>query len=157
MTDKEVLKNKLAEIAPQILLENGKFDGIIVLKTQITSLCEILFRSEHFYFDFLSCISAVHLKEEKKYVVYYHLFSIPFQKKLVLQVILDESDLILPSISKIWLAADWHEREVFDLMGIVFEGHEDLRRILLPADWEGFPLRKDYVPQEEYHGIKVKY
>ena len=63
----------------------------------------------------------------------------------------------VPSVSSIWKTADWHEREAFDLVGIEFTNHPDLRRILLPSDWEGYPLRKDYKEQEEYHGIKVKY
>jgi NADH-quinone oxidoreductase subunit C len=63
----------------------------------------------------------------------------------------------VPSISHIFRTADWHEREAYDLMGIYFTGHPDLRRILLTADWEGHPLRKDYQLQETYHGIKVAY
>ena len=63
----------------------------------------------------------------------------------------------VPSLVKIWKTADWHEREVYDLVGVNFKGHPDLRRILLPEDWEGHPLRKDYQEQEKYNGIKVKY
>jgi NADH-quinone oxidoreductase subunit C len=63
----------------------------------------------------------------------------------------------IDSISSIWKTADWHEREAYDLMGIRFNNHPDLRRILLPNDWEGYPLRKDYVEQEIYHDLKVKF
>ena len=62
----------------------------------------------------------------------------------------------VPSIAHIWRTADWHEREAFDLVGIQFTGHPDLRRILLPTDWVGHPLRTDYQEEEQYHGIKTK-
>jgi NADH-quinone oxidoreductase subunit C len=63
----------------------------------------------------------------------------------------------VPTVSSLWRTADWHEREAYDLFGIVFDGHPDPRRILCPDDWEGWPLRKDYVVQEYYHGIRVPY
>ena len=63
----------------------------------------------------------------------------------------------MTSVVEVWKTANWLEREVYDLLGIKFENHPDLRRILLPTDWEGYPLRKDYKLQEYYHGIKVRY
>jgi len=65
----------------------------------------------------------------------------------------ERADPRIPSVADLWPAAEWHEREAYDMMGIVYEGHENLRRILLPDDWEGFPLRKDYVPPKSYHGL----
>jgi NADH-quinone oxidoreductase subunit C len=99
--------------------------------------------------------------ENNQFSVVYHLASIPHKHQLVLKVIIDHDRSLdsLPSfisVSEVWKTAEWHEREAFDLLGIQFEGHPDLRRILLPDDWEGYPLRKDYSAAEEYKGIKIK-
>jgi NADH-quinone oxidoreductase subunit C len=89
------------------------------------------------------------------------LYSIPYEHAFVMKVIVprgDEHNLpAVPSLCNVWKTANWHEREAFDLYGITFTGHPDLRRILLPTDWQGYPLRKDYKEQETYHGIKVAY
>ncbi|MCS7073561.1 MAG: NADH-quinone oxidoreductase subunit C [Bacteroidia bacterium] len=126
------------------------------------------------YFDFLNCLSGVDLGNERLEVVY-HLTSIPRGHTLVVKQktseplsteirskefpskIYAESLPTIPSISHLWKAALWHEREAFDLLGIHFVGHPDLRRILLPDDWQGHPLRKDYQVQETYHNIPVPY
>lgn len=118
-----------------------------------------LLKEESLYFDFLHCISGVDYGlESGKLGVVYHLSSLIHEHQLVLKVSTDRTNpQAIPSVSTIWKAAEWHEREVYDLLGIPFENHPDLRRILLPDDWEGHPLRKDYVEAEEYHGIKIAY
>ena len=95
--------------------------------------------------------------------VIYHLSSLIHRHRLVVKVRLPrwKDDVEgrlpeLPSVSHLWSTADWHEREVYDLCGIRFTGHPDLRRILCPEDWVGHPLRKDYQQPEEYHGIKAR-
>ncbi|MHA8108879.1 NADH-quinone oxidoreductase subunit C [Aquirufa sp. A-Brett2-W8] len=125
---------------------------------QILPVCEFLWKNPATYFDSLSCLTAIDQGPEAgKMEVIYTLYSIPNHLTLHLRVILDRSSPTISSISSIWRTADWHEREAFDLLGVQFSGHPDLRRILLPEDWEGYPLRKDYVEQSKYHGIQVKY
>ncbi len=123
-------------------------------------------------FNMLNCISGVDYfhSDPKKAAkapwqphveLVYHLSSTVSKQQLVLKVMLPrwqedrEGDLPeAPSVAGVWATADWHEREVYDLMGVRFMGHPDLRRILCPEDWVGHPLRKDYEPPEHYHGIR---
>ena len=86
----------------------------------------------------------------------YHLESITETVQFAVLISVPKSQAVVPSVQHIWKSADWLEREVFDMYGIRFSGHPDLRRILMPADWQGFPLRKDYVTQQAYHGITVE-
>lgn len=108
-------------------------------------------------FDSLMCLSGVHYDKEELLGITYHLFSTTEKHKLTLKVIMPQDNASLPSVEQIWKTADWHEREAYDMFGILFEGHPDLRRILCPDDWEGHPLRKDYKVQEIYRDMKVKY
>ncbi len=86
---------------------------------------------------------------EPRFELNYHLLSLERRARLRLKVRVSGQDAVVPSVVSVWPAANWHEREAFDLMGMRFEGHPDLTRILMPDDWEGFPLRKDY-PVEGY-------
>lgn len=136
---------------------------LTVLPTELPSICDLLWRHESTYFDSLSCLTAIdHGVEKGTLELVYTLYSIPYHKTLHIHVIVprlqaDGSLPVVPTVSHVWQTANWHEREAFDLVGVVFDGHPDLTRILLPADWEGHPLRKDYVEQTRYHGIQVKY
>lgn len=138
--------------------------SIIHVKTQhIAEVCLELYDNEQTYFDYLPCLSGVDNGPEANTMeVIYHLYSIPYHVSLGLKVQVERNKEgaplpQVPTVSYIWRTANWHEREAYDLLGIHFTGHPDLRRILLAADWEGHPLRKDYQLQTYYHGIKVKY
>jgi NADH-quinone oxidoreductase subunit C len=130
---------------------------------RIAEICQFLFEDERLYFDYLPCITALDNGPALATMeLIYNLSSIPYGHELTIKIVFPRNteDQPLPSVatvSHIWRTADWHEREAFDLMGIHFENHPDLRRILLPEDWVGHPLRKDYNAQEKYHGIHVRY
>ena len=139
----------------------GLQPALLIDPDRIADVCLELRNNPKTYFDFLSCLSGVDYGvEANRFGVVYHLASIPYQTQLTLKVSKENNrDLeelpSFPTISSVYRAADWHEREAFDMEGIFFEGHPDLRRILLPDDWEGFPLRKDYKTAEYYKGIKI--
>lgn len=143
------------------LQETGLQSALYISKEYLKSVCLFLRDHESYYFDFLANLTAVDYFPEEYFEVVYNLTSIPFQKQLTLKVKInatrDLEDLPeVPSVSEVWRTADWHEREAYDLMGIFFTEHPDLRRILMPEDWVGFPLRKDYQDPETYHNIPVK-
>ncbi|MEM6643741.1 MAG: NADH-quinone oxidoreductase subunit C, partial [Bacteroidota bacterium] len=132
--------------------------GLIISEPLLVDVCRLLHSNPSTYFDSLSCLSGLDGGSESGVMeVIYHLYSIPFNLHLALYVVLDRVNPEVDSVSDVWRGANWHERETYDLLGIKFKNHPDLRRILLPEDWEGYPLRKDYVEQELYHDIKVKY
>ena len=107
-------------------------------------------------FDCLSNLSGVDYPKRGVIQVVYHLYSYVHFHTLVLKVDTSRDDPELPSVESVWPTANWQERECFDLLGVVFTGHSDLRRILMPEDWVGHPLRKDFVEPEEYHGIPTR-
>ncbi|WP_313516674.1 NADH-quinone oxidoreductase subunit C [Sphingobacterium sp.] len=141
--------------------EHGLQPTLYIAPEHLKEVCLFLRDNENCYFDFLANITAVDYFPQEYFELVYNLTSIPFQKQLTLKVKLDAGrDLNelpeIPSVSEVWRTADWHEREAYDLMGIFFTGHPDLRRILMPEDWVGYPLRKDYQDPETYHNIPIK-
>jgi NADH-quinone oxidoreductase subunit C len=138
---------KLKEKFPESILEVAEFRGewtIVVKREDIVSLCTFLRDDSELFFNFLSDLTAVdYLGRKPRFDVVYHLYSIDKNHRLGLKVKVEEDESI-PSITSVWSTANWLEREVFDLFGIRFDGHPDLRRIVLPEDWEGHPLRKDF-------------
>jgi NADH-quinone oxidoreductase subunit C len=129
---------------------------IEVASDKTKEICQYLRDDERLKFDYLSNLSGVDYNNGKLGVVY-HLASMPLKHKIVLKAICTKENPHVQSVADVWRTADWHEREAFDLIGILFDGHPDLRRILLPYDWEGYPLRKDYKVPEFYDGMKVPY
>ena len=161
---KLLLESKFGDNAIISVDFNARQTSIEINPVNLHDICLFLKDDESLLVDYLNCLSGVdHGSEKNELEVVYHLSSLIREIRLVLSVKIprhgqDDNYLpTVPSVSDIWAAADWHEREAWDLLGIHFEGHPDLRRILLPDDWEGHPLRKDYVAQEFYHDIKVKY
>ena len=139
--------------------------ALIIGKEQLLEAMRVLYEHEELYFDQLACLTALDngpaAEGEGTVEVIYHLCSIPYGHQLALRVQVprgnDVTPAEVPSVAHLWRTADWHEREAYDMVGIRFSGHPDLRRIMLPEDWQGHPLRKDYQEQEKYHGINVAY
>ena len=159
MIPQEIL-TALQEKFPAAAFE-AKIDGVIdpcitVPRDSIREIASFLRDEAKLAFDSLMCLSGIDYTGGKLGVVY-HLHSLKWNHKIVLKVVVQADDPHCPSVEGIWQTANWHEREAFDMFGIVFDGHPDLRRILMPDDWEGYPLRKDFQVPAYYHGMKVPY
>ena len=145
--------HKLREWDAQAVAEVIDFRGettVVVPGEHLLRAAEYLANEPSLRFSFLSDITTVdRFPLEPRFEVNYHLLSLDRRERLRLKVRLSGSDPMVHSVIPVWPTANWHERENFDLFGIRFEGHPDLRRILMPDDWEGYPLRKDY-PVEGY-------
>ncbi len=171
----EEIYNLIKENYPHFeIVLNTEFptDNYLLVKSEnLPELALFLRDNEETLFDSLMNLSGVDdangekIKEEDgsetikggTLSVYYHLYSIKLRHKLTLRVSTNRENPEIESVSSIWLTADWHEREAYDMYGIKFLNHPDLRRILMPYDWDGYPLRKDYKNPEFYQGMKVPY
>lgn len=158
----KIKSKKLDAIDPFVVVEPG----------DLLEVMRVLRDDPPLHFDILNCISGVDYLEldpkkapkagfEPHLEVVYHLQSFQHRHRFVVKIILPRwkdnkpGELPeVPSVTSLWATADWHEREVYDLSGVWFTGHPDLRRILLAEDWVGHPLRKDYEFPLEYHGIR---
>ena len=120
--------------------------SVIVKKDQIVAILRFLHDDPLLGFNHLQDLTAVDYmkKKEIRFEVVYNVYSIRYRTAIRIRAQVPESDAKIDSVVPIWAGADWHERECYDMFGIHFTGHPDLRRILMPEDWEGFPLRKDY-------------
>jgi len=165
-----ILKEKFPDSVTELLTEKPVEPFIEVSHLEIDKICTFLLESEGLKFDSLMNLSGVDdangdkEKDEKgfetikggTFSVWYHLESIELKHKITLKVSTDRENPEVASVAEIWRCADWHEREAYDMYGIKFLNHPDLRRILMPYDWEaGHPLRKDYKNPEFYQGMKV--
>ena len=105
-------------------------------------------------FDYLMCISSYDKGDDKTYGAAYNFFSTTNKHYLEVRIEVEDG-MSIPSVVSLWKTANWHEREAYDMMGLRFDGHPDLKRILLSDDWEGHPLRKNYKEPDYYHGLPV--
>jgi NADH-quinone oxidoreductase subunit C len=119
----------------------------------LIEICRYLREDPELAMDCLSNETGVDYKDHVEVV--YHLFSYGHRHGAVLKIKLPREEPRVATVEGIWKSANWMEREIFDLVGVNFEGHSDLRRILMPEDWTGHPLRKDFVEPQEYHGIST--
>ena len=151
-----VVVERLRGWSPNAISEVIEFRGettIVVPRNALRAVAERCREDKDLQFNLLSdatCVDRFPL--EPRFEVHYHLVSIPRRDRLRLQVRLSSDDPVVDSLVPVWPGANWLEREIFDLFGIRFNGHPDLRRILMPDDWEGHPLRKDF-PVEGYRDI----
>jgi NADH-quinone oxidoreductase subunit C len=150
---------KLKEKFASSIIEVVEFRGEVTVTIKKEDLLAVLaFLKQSLQYNLLTDVTAIDYlgKKEERFMMVYLLCSIPNKDRLRIKAAVSEADCRIESASKVWATADWLEREVYDLFGITFENHPDLRRILMTPDWEGHPLRKDYPLQgpgrEPYKG-----
>ncbi len=118
------------------------------------SIATLLKENEKLKFDYLMCISSYDKGDKKTYGVAYNFKSTSLGHYLEVRIEVDDESSI-ESVTNLWASADWHEREAYDMMGIKFDNHPNFKRILLPEDWPGYPLRKDFKTPDYYKGMPV--
>jgi NADH-quinone oxidoreductase subunit C len=157
------IAEKIKEQFPDQVIEVAEFRdqvSVIVKRDQTIPIMKYLHDDPLLSLDHLQDLTAVDYlnKKDVRFEVVYNLYSIKYRHKIRIRAQVPESDPKINSVVPIWAGANWHERECFDMFGIVFTRHPDLRRILMPEDWEGHPLRKDYplkgpAPENEWPGF----
>lgn len=155
MTEGDVSVQRLKERFPEAVLDVGEFRGetsAIVRAADLLPVCQFLYDDPDLAYDlclFVSALDQLDLGLAPRYMTVYQLYSLEHRRRLRLKVPLSGDVPTVDSVTAVWRAADWHERETFDLFGIHFKNHPELRRIMLPHDWIGHPLRKDYTLGDE--------
>ncbi|MFQ5797977.1 MAG: NADH-quinone oxidoreductase subunit C [Bacteroidota bacterium] len=145
---REKILEKLQSNFNDSILMTNEFQGdltVTVKKDDIVRVCEFLLDDEELRFDSIRDVVGIDMyRPENRLEVVYNLYSLKNNYRLFLKVLVDEKDLRVPTVVGVWAGANWLEREAFDMFGIVFEGHPDLRRIYMPEEFEYYPLRKDF-------------
>jgi NADH-quinone oxidoreductase subunit C len=148
----QILAERFADIVSVAFIDD-KHPRVHVDAPHVREVLEFLRHDPRLKMDWLRCLTGVDYVADEKLCVVYDLWSFDHKHIFAVKAFCPRSNPHLPTTVGLWSAADWQEREVFDLFGIVFDGHPDLRRILCADDWVGHPLRKDYIFPREYHGI----
>lgn len=143
--DVSLVRHKFAETVEEVIEAIGEIT-VIAKREGLVELMTFLRDEPSLAFDYLSDIGGLDLGEfaAPRFAVAYQLYSMKHNHRLRVKVCVEENDAHLPTMWQVWKASNWLEREIFDMFGVSFDGHPDLRRILMPADYEGYPLRKDF-------------
>jgi NADH-quinone oxidoreductase subunit C len=144
----ETIQKKLRAFRPEAVLAAEEFRGMLtvtVRREDLVAVCEFLKTDPDLAFAMAIDITAVdHYRPEDRFELVYHLYSLEHRAYVRLKVRVDENDPAVPTVTGVWASANWHERETFDMFGIRFTGHPDLRRLYMPEEFEYHPLRKDF-------------
>jgi NADH-quinone oxidoreductase subunit C len=144
----DVVLDKLKSRFAESVLEANEFRGeltVVVPKERIVDVCRFLKEDPQLQFDFLADVFGIDMyTPTKRFGVIYNLYSLKNKNRIHLKVFTEEEDPKVPTMTGVYGTANWHEREAFDMFGIIFEGHPDFRRIYMPDDFEHYPLRKDF-------------
>lgn len=151
----ERLKARFGERVISAQLE-AKDPAIRIVPEAIAEVCAFARDDSELRCEALSNQSGVDYKADGEIEIVYHLYSYTHRHDVILKVRTPRDAAVVPTVEGVWKSANWMEREIFDLLGVTFTGHSDLRRLLMPEDWVGHPLRKDFVEPEEYHGISTR-
>ncbi len=145
----ELLKERFPE-AVKYVKQFANETTIVVERKQVIEVLKFLRDTKGLLYNFLSDISSVDYypdppteQRPERFAVSYHLYSLLYNRRIRVKTFVPEDDATVPTATTVWEAANWLEREIWDMMGIFFEGHPDPRRVLMPADWDGHPLRRD--------------
>jgi len=157
------IAEKIKEQFPDEVVEVTSFRdqvSVIVKKDRVVDICRYLHDDPQLDFKYLTDLCGVdyHGKKEPRFEVVYHFYSIRRRQRIRIKAQVPEDDPHIRTVTSLWAGAEWHERECYDMYGIEFRGNPDLRRILMPEDWEGYPLRKDYPikgPEKEWPGFQA--
>ena len=145
---KDLLLQKLRTFSPDSILETNEFRGdltVIVRKEDIVMIATFLRDDDDLSFDLIVDLCGVDMyRPEGRFEVVYHLYSLKNKSYVRLKVRVEEDHPVVDTVCSVWPGANWHERETFDMFGISFRGHPDLRRMYMPEEYEHFPLRKDF-------------
>ena len=141
-------QNTIAKIE---LVDRAHTQAVFVSPEDSFGLLRVLKTEKELQFDCLMNQTAVHMEDQ--FLVYWHLYSYTYLHEICVETAVPLDSPVVDSVVSLWNSANWLERETFDLFGINFKDHPDLRRIMLPEDWIGHPLRKDYVRPDEYHDM----
>ena len=155
MTSQEIVQLLQSQFSGKILAEfpADKHPRIHIDVANLRAVLEFLRNDPRLQFDWLANFTGVDYVANKQLAVVYDLYSTRHKHTFAVKAFCPRENPTMPSVHDLWSIANWHEREAYDMFGIIFTGHPNLTRILCVEDWEGFPLRKDYVFPKDYHGI----